>query len=85
MYLSIYLPIYSAPIFHFINNNKQKEIIKTICDSVNHTRFLKKDYLPDWARQDNKVIKGDHVKNIYISNLFKNFKKMKEEVRWVCN
>jgi len=26
---------------------KKKEIIKTICDSVNHTRFLKEDHLPD--------------------------------------
>jgi Flp pilus assembly protein TadB len=26
---------------------------------VNHTRFPKEDHLPDWARRDNKVTKGD--------------------------
>jgi len=26
---------------------------------VNHTRFPKEDQLPDWARRDNKVTKGD--------------------------
>jgi len=36
-------------------------MIKTICDSVNHTRFPKEDHLPDWARRDNKVTKGDRV------------------------
>jgi len=39
----------------------KKEIIKTKCDSVNHTRFPKEDHLPDWARWDNKVTKGDRV------------------------
>jgi len=29
---------------------------------VNHTRFPKEDHLPDWARRDNKVTKGDRVK-----------------------
>jgi len=28
---------------------------------VNHTRFPKKDHLPDWARRDNTVTKGDRV------------------------
>jgi len=28
---------------------------------VNHTRFPKEDHLPDWARRDNKVTKGDRV------------------------
>jgi len=37
-----------------------------MCDSVNHTRFPKEDHLPDWARRDNKVRKGDRVKYIYI-------------------
>jgi hypothetical protein len=27
--------------------NKQKEITKTMCDSVTHTRFPKEDHLPD--------------------------------------
>ena len=36
-------------------------MIKTICDSANHTRFTKEDHLPDWARRDNKVTKGDRV------------------------
>ena len=28
---------------------------------MNHTRFPKDDHLPDWARRDNKVTKGDRV------------------------
>ena len=28
---------------------------------MNHTRFRKVDHLPDWARRDNKVTKGDSV------------------------
>jgi len=28
---------------------------------VNHTRFPKEDRLPDWARQNNKVTKGDRA------------------------
>ena len=28
---------------------------------MNHTRFPKDNHLPDWARQDNKVTKGDRV------------------------
>jgi len=39
----------------------KKEITKTICDSVNHTRFPKEDHLPDWARRDNKDTKGDRA------------------------
>jgi len=42
-------------------NISEKTIIKTICHSVNHTRFSKEDHLPDWARWDNKVTKGDRV------------------------
>jgi len=36
-------------------------MIKTICDSVNHTRFPKQDHLPDGACRDNKVKKSDRV------------------------
>ena len=36
-------------------------MIKTVCDSVNHTCFPKEDHLPDWARRDNKVTKGERV------------------------
>jgi len=36
-------------------------MIKIICDSVNHTRFPKEDYLPDWARRDNKIAMGDRA------------------------
>ena len=43
--------------------SKKEEIIKTICDLVNHIRFPKEDHLPDWARRDNKVTKGDRVWN----------------------
>ena len=39
----------------------KKEIIKTKCDSVNHTRFPKEDHTPYWARRDNKVTKGDRA------------------------
>ena len=28
---------------------------------MNHTRFPKEDHLPDWARWDNKVMKGDRA------------------------
>jgi hypothetical protein len=44
-----------------MNKTKQKEITKTIFDSVNHTRFPKEDHLPDWARRDKQVTKGDRV------------------------
>ena len=39
-----------------------------MCDLVNHTRFPKENHLPDWARRDNQVKKGDRVQyiNIYI-------------------
>ena len=48
-------------IINWVNKTSKKEIIKTICDSVNHTRFPKEDHLPDWPRRDNKVTKGDRV------------------------
>jgi len=37
-----------------------------MCDSVNHTRFPEEDHLPDWARRDNKVTKGDRVEQILV-------------------
>ena len=40
-------------------------MIKTICDSVNHSRFPKEDHLLDWARRDNRVTKGDGVDYLY--------------------
>jgi len=42
----------------------EKPIIKTICASVDHTRFPEEDHVPDWARRDNKVTKGDRVELI---------------------
>jgi len=39
----------------------KKEIILTICDSVNHTRFSKEDHLPYRARRDKKDTKGDRA------------------------
>jgi hypothetical protein len=39
---------------------------KTICDSVNHTRFPKEKHLPYWARRGNKDKKGDRVE--YVSH-----------------
>jgi len=41
---------------------------KTICDSVNHTRFPKEDHLPDWERRDNQVKKGDRGECFAINN-----------------
>jgi len=41
------------------------ETIKTKCDSVNHTRFPKKDRLPDWARRYNKITEGDLAESLY--------------------
>jgi len=35
---------------------------------VNHTRFPKEDHLPDWARRDNKVTKGDRVESLDIKS-----------------
>jgi len=32
-----------------------------MCDSVNHIRISKEDYLPDWARWDKQVKKCDRV------------------------
>jgi hypothetical protein len=43
---------------------------KTKCDSVNHTCFPKEDHLPDWARQDNKVTKGERVERLGLHGLF---------------
>ena len=34
---------------------------RPVCDSVNHTSFSKEGHLPDLARRDNKVKKGDRV------------------------
>jgi len=38
-------------------------MIKTKCDSVNHTRFSEEDHPPDWVRRDNKVTMEDRVDN----------------------
>jgi len=46
---------------HWVNKTSKQEIIKNVSDSVDHTRFPKEDQLPDWSRQDNKVMKGDRV------------------------
>ena len=39
-----------------------------MCDSVNQTRFPKEDHLPDWARRNNIVTKGDRVDNVLESS-----------------
>jgi len=44
--------------------------MKTICDSVNHIRFPKENHLPDWARRDNKVTKGDRLSVKVKENVF---------------
>ena len=41
--------------------NRGKEIIKTVCYSVNRTRFPKQDHLPDWVCRDKHDNKGDLV------------------------
>ena len=47
---------------NWVNKTRsKKEIIKTLCHSVNHTRLPKEDHLPDWACRDNRVIQGDRV------------------------
>jgi len=33
-------------------------------DPLNYTRLLKEVLLPDWARQDNQIIKGDHIQGV---------------------
>ena len=35
---------------------------------MNHTRFPEEDHLPDWARRDNKVTKGDRVEGVWFSD-----------------
>jgi hypothetical protein len=35
-----------------------------MCDSVNHTRFLKEDHVPDWVCRDKHGNKGDRVEYI---------------------
>ena len=37
---------------------------------MNHTRLPKEDHLPDWARRDNQVKKGDDVDCEAIYSLF---------------
>jgi len=57
-----------------VNKKKsKKEIIKTICDSVNHIRLPKEDLIPDWAHRDNEVTKGDRVE--YLSSFLDAFAK----------
>jgi len=59
-------------------NTNEKTIIKTKCDSVNHTRFPKEDHLPDWARRDSKVTKGDRVE------AKQNSEKTRETLGYAC-
>jgi len=41
---------------------------------VNHTRFPKKDHLPDWARRDSKVTKGNRVKYpLFLLDVYQNW------------
>jgi len=61
--LDIALHYFTSRINWVNKTRSKKEIIKTICNSVNHTRFPKDDHLPDWARRDNKVTKGDRVEH----------------------
>ena len=35
-----------------------------MCDSVNHTRFPKKDHIPDWVCRDKHCNKGDHEEHV---------------------
>jgi hypothetical protein len=49
--------------------NKQKEITKTVCDSVNHTRLLKEDHIPDCVYRDKHGNEGDRVEKFW-ANLY---------------
>jgi len=40
-----------------------------MCASVNHTHLLKEDHLPDWARRDIQVKKGDRVESVLLPSL----------------
>ena len=41
---------------------------------MNHNRFPKEDHLPDWARRNNKVTKGDRVESVHTEeNLYMQF------------
>jgi len=51
---------YSSKI-NWVNKTTSKNKTKTICVSVNHTRFPKEDHLPDWAHRDNWVGKYGRV------------------------
>jgi len=42
-------------------------MIKTVCDSVNHTRFPKEDHLPDWAWRDKNVTKDDRADSVKLA------------------
>jgi hypothetical protein len=63
----ICLWLYTARFF-FVSSiklvNKEKGITKTMCDSVNHTRFPKEDHLPDWECRDKQGNKGDRVEPV---------------------
>jgi hypothetical protein len=54
---------------------------KTIFDSVTHTRFPKEDHLPDWARRDNQVKKGDRVE--HVAKVVKILTEVRQEF-WRC-
>jgi hypothetical protein len=63
-------------------NISDKTIIKTIYDSVNHTRFPKQDHLPYWARRDNKVTKGDRVEFVHAVLWYFFHNPYKQSGRW---
>ena len=60
------------------NNKSKKKITKTVCDSVNHTRFPKEDHLPDWEHRDIQVTKGDRVECFAINNTSVEWKQTSE-------
>ena len=64
--LDIALRYFTSRINWVNKTTSKKEIIKIICDSVNHTRSPKEDHLrvPDWARRDNNVTNGDRAERV---------------------
>jgi hypothetical protein len=61
--VTVFLTSYSMPFFVSSIKlvKKQKEINKTMCDSVTHTCFLKEDHIPDLVCRDKQGNKGDGV------------------------
>ena len=47
---------------------------------MNHTGFPKEDHLPNWARRDIKVTKGDRVEEVMTASLPKSHEEYKKDL-----